>query len=184
MKKLANAICWGALLSTSCFALADTTAESAFCDGLLPVETLVAHLGDKAKEVERKAAGPRKESSEVCSRIYAHPPFDRLSDELIFLVTPFSSAEGATRALERIAKDASKAFGFSRPEAIGDTAVHFRRPDPLSSMRLEMNISFASGKYLVELKYQNVDDGKQNKFVHSSSELEPLAKFVASQLAN
>lgn len=172
------------LIATSSATLADNATESAFCDRLLPLDIFVPHLGDKASGVMRKAAGPRAESADSCSRVYAQEKFDRFSDELIFLVTPFSTPDGAKRALESIAKDGANAFGFSRPQGIGNAAVHFRRPDPLSSMRLELNMSFVQGKYLVELKYQSVDDGKQNKFVHSSSELEPLAKAIANHFAS
>lgn len=169
-----------------------TAAEqspSPFCENLLPVAELRALLGSKAAAVERNVRGPVKETDRQCSRIYALPPFDRFSDELILLVTPrrVSGTSPATPAaaqkqLDAIARHAGKVFGLSQPTGIGDAAVHFRRPDPLSSSRMEFNLSFIRGAHLVELKYQSVDDGKQNKFVYESVELEALAKAIANRL--
>lgn len=170
-------------------AVAAEHTPSPFCETLLPVTELRTLLGSKASAVERSVRGPIKETDRQCSRIYALPPFDRFSDELILLVTPrrgsgtsTATPAAAQQQLDAIARHAGKVFGLSQPTGIGDAAVHFRRPDPLSSSRMEFNLSFIRGAHLVELKYQSVDDGKQNKFVYESVELEALAKAIASRL--
>ena len=183
--------CWhwlAAILLTLPAVTVTTAADatpSAFCETLLPVAELRTLLGSKAAAVERSVRGPVTETAQQCSRIYALPPFDRFSDELIMLVTPrrgTATPAAAKQQLDALARHAGKVLGLSQPAGIGDAAVHFRRPDPVSSSRMEFNLSFIRGPHLVELKYQSVDDGKQNKFVYESVELEALAKAIASRL--
>lgn len=162
--------------------LAQKNQPSAFCDQLLPVTTVENTFGEKATNIVRKPTNVIPESTTQCNRIYAENDFDRFSDELIVLVTTASSPAGAKSSLERIAREAKGSFGLSRPDQIGDSAVHFRRRDPLSDARMEFNVSFVVGKHLIELKYQSVDDGKDNKFVYESNELEKLAKKIERNL--
>ena len=160
---------------------AQDRTPSAFCDRLLPVETIPASLGRAVPGLQRRATGVVREDTRHCNRLYSIGE-DRFSDELIVLVSPARNAAGARATVQRMAREARGAhyFGLSRPEGIGDAAVHYRRRDPLNDARMELNVSFALGDLVVELKYQNVDDGKRNKFVQSSDELIALARRVAA----
>lgn len=162
-------------------AQAQDRTPSAFCDRLLPVATVSDSLGRAVPGLQRRATGVVREDARHCNRIYAIGQ-DRFSDELIVLVSPARDAAGARATVQRMAREARGAhyFGLSRPEGIGDAAVHYRRRDPLNDARMELNVSFALGDLVVELKYQNVDDGKRNKFVQSSDELIALARRVAT----
>lgn len=162
--------------------VADKLPPSEFCDQVLPLATVVDLLGKKANSLVRSTVGFVPESEERCSRIYAKQSSDRFSDELMMLVTVADSAESALASLESMAEKSREYKGFSRPKRIGGSALAFRRPDPLSQIRMEFNIIFVVDNYLIELKYQSVDDGKQNKFVHRSSELVPVAKTAATNL--
>ncbi len=161
-------------------AQAEDRTPSSFCDRLLPVATVSDSLGRAVPGLQRRATGVVREDARHCNRIYAIGQ-DRFSDELIVLVSPARDAAGARATVQRMAREARGAhyFGLSRPEGIGDAAVHYRRRDPLNDARMELNVSFALGDLVVELKYQNVDDGKRNKFVQSSDELIDLARRVA-----
>ena len=177
----AAALGLAALVGVVAPALARDRTPSAFCDRLLPVAAIPAALGRPVPGLQRRATGLIREDAHRCNRIYSIGQ-DRFSDELIVLVSPARDAAGARATVQRMAREARGAhyFGLSRPEGIGDAAVHYRRRDPLSEARMELNVSFALGDLVVELKYQNVDDGKRNKFVQSSDELIALARRVAA----
>lgn len=177
----------GGLAALACMAVpafARDRTPSAFCDRLLPVAAIPASLGRAVPGLQRRATGVVREDARHCNRLYSIGE-DRFSDELIVLVSPARDAAGARATVQRMAREARGAhyFGLSRPEGIGDAAVHYRRRDPLGASRMELNVSFALGDLVVELKYQNVDDGKRNKFVQSSDELIALARRVAADHA-
>lgn len=155
---------------------------SAWCDALFPVDDLAAVIGaERAAGITRRASGVVAEDDRHCSRIYSIGE-DRFSDELVFMVSPARDAAGAVRTVESIARgDGGRRFGESRPAGIGSAAAHFRQPDPLSSMRMEFNVSFALEDRVIELRYFNVDDGKRNKFLQASSELEAIARRIAER---
>jgi len=165
-------------------ALARERTPSAFCDRLLPVAAIPASLGRAVPGLQRRAAGVVREDARRCNRLCAIGR-DRFGDELILLVSPARDAADARATVQRMDREASGAhdFGLSRPEGIGDAAVHCRRRDPLGASRMELNLSFALGARVVESKCQNVDDGKRNKFVQSSDELIALARRVAADPA-
>ena len=160
---------------------AQDRTPSAFCDRLLPVATIPDSLGRAVPGLQRRATGVVREDARHCNRIYSIGA-DRFSDELIVLVSPARNAAAARSTVQRMAGDARGAhyFGLSRPAGIGDAAVHYRRRDPLNDARMELNVSFALGPLVIELKYQNVDDGKRNKFVQGSDELIALARRIAT----
>lgn len=160
---------------------AKARTPSAFCDRLLPVATIPDALGRAVPGLQRRATGVVREDASHCNRIYSIGN-DRFSDELIVLVSPARTGEGARATVAGMAREARDAgyFGLSRPEGLGDAAVHYRRRDPLRDARMELNVSFVLGTQVVELKYQNVDDGKRNKFVQSSDELIALARRIAT----
>lgn len=162
-------------------AVAQDRTPSAFCDRLLPVATIPDSLGRAVPGLQRRATGVVREDARHCNRIYSIGE-DRFSDELIVLVSPARNAAAARSTVQRMAGDARGAhyFGLSRPAGIGDAAVHYRRRDPLNDARMELNVSFALGPLVIELKYQNVDDGKRNKFVQGSDELIALARRIAT----
>ncbi|ODS64256.1 MAG: hypothetical protein ABS41_03060 [Arenimonas sp. SCN 70-307] len=155
---------------------------SAWCDALFPVGDIAAVIGaERAAGIERRASGVVAEDARHCSRLYSIGE-DRFSDELVFMVSPARDAAGAVRTIESIARgDGGRRFGESRPEGLGAAAVHFRAPDPLASHRMEFNVSFALGDRVIELRYFNVDDGKQNKYLQASSELEAIARRIAER---
>lgn len=155
---------------------------SAWCDALFPVDDIAAVIGaERAASIARRASGVVAEDERHCSRIYSIGE-DRFSDELVVMVSPARDAAGAVRTIDSIARgDGGRRFGESRPAGIGSAAVHFRQPDPLSSMRMEFNVSFALDDRVVELRYFNVDDGKRNKFLQASSELEAIARRIAER---
>ncbi|TDQ49129.1 hypothetical protein [Permianibacter aggregans] len=169
-------------LSTGLALFASSAAAAELhCEQLLTPADLHNALGEKARAIVSKPSGVVQETGGRCSRLFAMGQFDRFSDELILMVSPANSVDSAKATVERMANDAKKYFGFSRP-AIGDNAVHYRRLDPLNDARMGMHIHFSVGKYVVELTYHNVDDGKRNKFVIESKELEPLATLLAKRL--
>ncbi|KAA2284084.1 hypothetical protein [Arenimonas fontis] len=155
---------------------------SAWCDALFPVSDIAAAIGGaRAAGVERRASGVVAEDDRHCSRIYSQGG-DRFSDELVFMVSPARDAAGAVATINAMAReDGSRRFGLSRPEGLGSAAVHFRKPDPLADHRMEFNVSFALGDRVIELRYFNVDDGKRNKFLQASSELEAIARRIAER---
>ena len=183
---MTNRVLFTALLVVLCanaqMSAADKLPPSEFCDQILPLATVIHLLGKNADSLVRSTVGFVPESEERCSRIYAKPNSDRFSDELMMLVTVADSAEGALASLEQRAEKARGYKGYSRPRKIGKRALAYRRPDPLSQIRKEFNMTFVVDKYLIELKYQSVDDGKQNKFMHRSSELVPVARTAAANL--
>ena len=158
-----------------------TGAAERNCEQLLTPADLRSVLGEKAQTIVTKPSGVVRETGGRCSRLFAKGQFDRFSDEMILMISPANSADSAKATIDRMAKDAKKYFGFSRP-AIGDNAVHYRRLDPLNDARMGMHVNFSVGKYVVELAYHNVDDGKRNKFVIESKELEPVALLLAKRL--
>lgn len=154
---------------------------SAWCDALFPLSDIAAVIGEtRAAGIERRASGVVPEDERHCSRIYSQGE-DRFSDELVFMTSPARDAAGATSTIEAMARDGARHFGFSRPAGVGQAAVHFRKPDPLSDRRMEFNVSFALGDRVVELRYFSVDDGKRNKFLQASSELEAIARRIAER---
>lgn len=166
-------------LLTAAGAQAQGSAEpSAWCDRVLPLETLRSVLGPEAARVERRATGVVPEGEGRCNRIYSigRDPF---SDELILLVSGERNSAVARRSLDRIAGDVVNPFGLSRPEGIGDAAVHYRANDPLRRAAFHTNVSFAVGDRVFELKYINVDDGQDNKFVFNSEQMLALARRIA-----
>lgn len=161
---------------------AGAAAPSAWCDALFPVEEIAAVVGaERSAGVARRASGVVAEDTRHCSRIYSIGD-DRFSDELVFMVSPARDAAGAVATIDSMARETGvRRFGLSRPEGIGASAVHFRQPDPLSERRLEMNVSFALGDRVIELRYFNVDDAKRNKFIQASSELEAIARRIGER---
>lgn len=177
----AAALGLAALVGVVAPAPARDRTPSAFCDRLLPVAVIPAALGRPVPDLQRRATGLIREDAHRCNRIYSIGE-DRFSDELIVLVSPARNAAAARATVQRMAREARGAHdsGLSRPEGIGDAAVHYRRRDPLAAARMELNVSFALGVLVVALKYQNVDDGKRNKFVQASDELIALARRIAA----
>lgn len=175
MKRLALAL----LLAAGPAAAA---GPSPWCDALFPVADIAAVIGAaRADGIERRASGVVAEDGRHCSRIYSIGG-DRFSDELVFMVSPARDAAGAVATIDAMAReDGSRRFGLSRPEGLGAAAVHFRKPDPLADHRMEFNVSFALGDRVLELRYFNVDDGKLNKFLQASSELEAIARRIAER---
>lgn len=167
-----------ALLAATGAQAQGSTEPSAWCDRVLPLDTLRSVLGPEAARVERRATGVVPEGEGRCNRIYSigRDPF---SDELILLVSGARDAAGARRSLDRIAADVINPFGLERPEGIGDAAVHYRANDPLRRAAFHTNVSFAVGDRVFELKYVNVDDGKDNVFVFNSEQMLALARSVA-----
>lgn len=164
-------------------AQAREAAPSAACDALLPATAIADAVRQPTRGLSRRASGVVAEDARRCSRIYSQGG-DRFSDELIVLVTPARGPREARADIERIAREArTEGYpGLERPEALGDAAVRFLRPDPLSNgRRVEFNVSFAVDDRVFELKYQSVDDGKDNKFVQSADEVVAIARGVAAR---
>ena len=156
---------------------------SARCDALLPVSAIAAAVAADTARLAREATGVIAEDDRHCHRRYrigATPA----SDELIFMVSPARDPAAARAAIAAMAREAQADhdYGLSRPEGLGDAAVHFRRRDPLSSRRMGLHVAFALDDLVVELGYHNVDDGERNKFVQASAEVEAIARGVASRM--
>lgn len=154
---------------------------SPFCDELLPLNYFERVLEERGEGIQLRTTSVITEDDERCSRIYYKGEGSRFSDELIMLVSPARDSDGARSAVMRIAREAEEfnSFGLAYPENLGDTAVVFILPDPLSEWRVQFNVTFALNESVVELKYYNVDDGLDNKFIYSLSELTELARLVA-----
>lgn len=175
------------LLATAGMALAwqaharDAT-PSPWCDALLPVSAIADAVRQDTAGLSRRASGVIAEDARRCNRVYSIGD-NRFSDELIVLVTPARDAAAARADIARIIREArvENYFGLAQPAALGDAAVSFIRPDPLSSHRVEFNVSFAVDGQVFELKYQNVDDGQHNKFVQSLDEVVAIARGVAAR---
>jgi hypothetical protein len=157
-------------------------APSPWCDALLPVSAIADAVRQDTTGLSRRASGFIAENARRCSRIYSIGD-NRFSDELIVLVTPARDAAAARADIARIIREArvENYFGLSHPASLGDAEVRFIRPDPLSGHRVEFNVSFAIGGQVFELKYQNVDDGRHNKFVQSIDEVVAIARGVAAR---
>lgn len=166
-------------------AVAADRTPSAWCDAVLPVAAIAEAVPQDTTGLSRRASGVIAEGEGRCNRIYSIGG-SRFSDELIVLVTPARDPAAARADIERIVREARTEgyFGLARPEALGDAAVRFIRPDPLSNgYRVEFNLSFALGDRVFELKYQSVDDGELNKFVQSANELVGIAEGVVARAA-
>lgn len=155
-----------------------STEPGAWCDRVLPLETVRDVLGPEAARVERRATGVVPEGEGRCNRIYSigRDPF---SDELILLVSGARNSVVARRSLDRIAADVLDPFSLERPAGIGDAAVHYRANDPLRRAAFHTNVSFAVGDRVFELTYINVDDGQDNTFVFNSEQMLALARRIA-----
>lgn len=171
------------LAAAACQAPARDAVASAECDALLPISAIANVVLQDTAGLSRRATGVIAEDARRCSRLYSQGN-DRFSDELIVLATPAHDPAAARADIERIAREARDAryFGLDRPQRLGDAAVRFIRPDPLSNgRRVEFNVSFAVDDRVFELKYQSVDDGKRNKFVQSADEVVAMARGVAAR---
>lgn len=175
---------WPSIASGQVNLLGIDTTPSAWCDEILPESLIVeVSLGWEAT-VERRTSGWVEETEGVCNRLYTAEG-QRLTDHLILIVTSGYSAEGGAHNVTFIGEDAEATEGtwdLAWIDGLGHRAVRFLRLGPLSSTVGELNVSFAIGEWVVELKYMNVDDGLPTKFFESLDEVEELAWRVASRM--
>ncbi len=158
------------------------TTPSPWCDEVFPDGLIHEVAFDWTEPIERRTSGWVAEEEGTCNRLYSAVGA-RLTDSLIFLVTSGYSAEGGVRNVEFIGEDAEAAsWGFAWIDDLGHRGVKFFRLDPLNDMVGELNVSFAVGEWLVELKYMNWDDGLPTKFFQSIDEVEALARLIAARL--
>ncbi|WP_194776357.1 hypothetical protein [Pararhodonellum marinum] len=155
-------------------------AQELNCPSYLTPQMLAEVFGDRVSGIQIQATNLEKEN--LCNRTISIGKVDHFSDLLVFIVSTSQSHEGAQRTLKFMAKGHEADFYYGWPENIGDLCFRYLQPNLLSSHRTEMNVSFVYKNLLVELKYFNVDDGKNNKFVYQVSELEALAKMIVENL--
>lgn len=174
----------GVLVATGLLSSMDAAAAqgepSPYCDALLEPAHIAAAVAQDDTGLARRTGGFMAEDNGRCSRIYSIGG-SRFSDELIFLATPARDPAAAREDIDRMAGEAQREgyFGIEESDHPGEAAVRFIRPDPLSSHRIELNVSFAQDGVVYELKYQSVDDGELNKFVLTLDELREIAAGVA-----
>lgn len=158
------------------------TTPSAWCDEVFPAPLIQEVAFDWTDPIERRTSGWVAEEEGTCNRLYTAVGA-RFSDELVFLLTSGYSPEGGVRNVEFIGNDAEgESWDVTWIDDLGHRGVRFFRLDPLRSSVGELNVSFAVGEWLVELKYMNWDDGLPTKFLQSLDEVEALARLVADRL--
>ncbi len=98
-----------AVLWTGSAAFAQLTAETApheWCDALLPTSVIEDVAGDFAGRIERRTSSLVEETEGRCTRTYSVDG-QRLTDDLVLLVTPASSADAAVTNVRWIGDDAA-----------------------------------------------------------------------------
>lgn len=157
---------------------------SPWCDEILPASLIAEVSLGWEDAIERRASGWVEESEGTCNRLYTAEG-ERLTDHLILLVTSGYSVGVGIDNVNFIGEDAEETEGtwnLAWLDGLGSRAVRFIRMDPLNSRTAELNVSFALGEWVVELKYMNVDDGLPTKFFESLGEVEELARRMAERM--
>lgn len=173
-----------AILSTGSAAFAQLTAETApheWCDALLPTSVIEDVAGDFAGRIERRTSSLVEETEGRCTRTYSVDG-QRLTDDLVLLVTPVSSVDAAVTNVRWIGDDAAGYDSTVHHEWLdepGDLAVAFYGPYNPSGTVWQFKVAFALGGHVVEVAYYNWDDGVPGKFVQSLDEVVEIARRIA-----
>lgn len=164
----------------------EATAPHEWCDALLPTTEIEELAGGFDGRIERRTSSLVEETEGRCTRTYSVDG-QRLTDDLVLLVSPGGSVDGAVRNVRFIGDTGSAddvTVHYEWVDDLGDLAFAYFGPYSPTGTVWHFTVAFAMSGHVVEVAYYNWDDGLPGKFVQSLEEVIEIARRIASVLGS